>query len=61
MRYLPLDATEREAMLTRIGVPDMYVEHGERDELLAKLGIDLQGIVATCITAAGNEVRSVTP
>jgi len=47
--------------LHRIGVPDMYVEHGERDELLAKLGIDLQGIVATCITAAGNEVRSVTP
>ena len=32
--------------LKRIGIPDMYVEHGERNELLAKLGIDVQGIVS---------------
>ena len=33
--------------LRRIGIPDMYIEHGERDELLANLGLNVQGIVET--------------
>jgi 1-deoxy-D-xylulose-5-phosphate synthase len=32
----------------RLGIPDHYVEHGERDELLADLGLDAAGIAATC-------------
>jgi 1-deoxy-D-xylulose-5-phosphate synthase len=32
----------------RLGIPDRFIEHGERDELLADLGMDVAGIVATC-------------
>jgi 1-deoxy-D-xylulose-5-phosphate synthase len=32
----------------RLGVPDRFIEHGERDELLADLGLDVDGIVSTC-------------
>jgi len=34
--------------LCRLGIPDSYVEHGERGELLADLGLDTAGIVQTC-------------
>ncbi|MCA9231553.1 MAG: 1-deoxy-D-xylulose-5-phosphate synthase, partial [Planctomycetales bacterium] len=34
--------------LRRLGIPDQYVEHGERDELLVSLGLDVPGIVASC-------------
>jgi len=32
----------------RLGLPDRYVEHGERGELLAELGLDAPGIAARC-------------
>jgi len=32
----------------RLGIPDRFVEHGERDELLADLGLDVAGMVAQC-------------
>ena len=32
----------------RLGIPDRYVEHGERQELLAEIGIDAAGIVRAC-------------
>ncbi len=32
----------------RLGIPDEYVEHGDRAELLADLGIDHAGIAAAC-------------
>ncbi|MGV3608462.1 MAG: 1-deoxy-D-xylulose-5-phosphate synthase [Planctomycetaceae bacterium] len=32
----------------RLGIPDVYVEHGERSELLADLRLDVDGIVVTC-------------
>ncbi len=32
----------------RLGIPDHYIEHGERDELLADLGLDVEGIAAKC-------------
>ena len=38
--------------LVRLGLPDAYVEHGERDELLADLNLDVAGIVDTCRSAA---------
>ena len=32
----------------RLGVPDHFIEHGERGELLADLGLDAEGIALTC-------------
>jgi 1-deoxy-D-xylulose-5-phosphate synthase len=34
--------------IVRLGLPDRFVEHGERGELLADLGLDAAGIAATC-------------
>jgi 1-deoxy-D-xylulose-5-phosphate synthase len=28
----------------RLGIPDQFVEHGEREELLSELGLDARGI-----------------
>jgi 1-deoxy-D-xylulose-5-phosphate synthase len=39
--------------LVRLGLPDRFVEHGERGELLAELGLDASGIAATCRRLAG--------
>ncbi|MEN1681179.1 MAG: 1-deoxy-D-xylulose-5-phosphate synthase [Planctomycetota bacterium] len=39
--------------LRRLGIPDHYVEHGERGELLADLGIDAAGITRACLEMAG--------
>ncbi len=40
------DAGLNTSRVRRLGIPDHYVEHGERDELLADLGLDVAGIVA---------------
>ena len=34
--------------LRRLGIPDRFVEHGDRAELLAELGLDAEGIAAAC-------------
>ena len=34
--------------IVRLGLPDRFVEHGERGELLADLGLDAAGIANTC-------------
>ncbi len=34
--------------IVRLGLPDRFVEHGERSELLADIGLDAAGIAATC-------------
>lgn len=34
--------------LRRLGLPDRFIEHGDRGELLADLGLDAQGIAAAC-------------
>jgi 1-deoxy-D-xylulose-5-phosphate synthase len=36
------------AHLRRLGIPDQFVEHAERAELLSDLGIDSEGIVRCC-------------
>lgn len=38
--------------LIRLGIPDEFVEHGERAELLADLGLDSAGIARCCRQAA---------
>jgi 1-deoxy-D-xylulose-5-phosphate synthase len=42
------DAGLDTSRLRRLGVPDHFIEHGERSELLADLGLDAAGIAATC-------------
>ncbi|HEX3869993.1 MAG TPA: 1-deoxy-D-xylulose-5-phosphate synthase [Pirellulales bacterium] len=39
------DAGIPAAHVRRLGVPDRFIEHGERSELLADLGLDVAGIV----------------
>ncbi|QDT00504.1 1-deoxy-D-xylulose-5-phosphate synthase [Adhaeretor mobilis] len=43
----------------RLGIPDAFIEHGERDELLADLGMSVEGIVKTCREAAAAERPAV--
>ncbi len=38
--------------ISRLGVPDEYVEHGSRAELLADLKLDAKGIAQQCRQAA---------
>lgn len=45
--------------LVRLGLPDRFVEHGERGELLAELGLDAAGIAATCRRLAGRSPAAV--
>ncbi len=35
------------AHVRRLGLPDRFVEHGERAELLTELGLDAAGLAAT--------------
>jgi 1-deoxy-D-xylulose-5-phosphate synthase len=42
------DAGVDASRVRRLGIPDHFIEHGERDELLADLSMDVPGIVATC-------------
>jgi len=34
--------------IKRLGIPDRFIEHGERSELLADLGLDPTGIASAC-------------
>lgn len=40
--------------IKRLGIPDRFVEHGERAELMADLGLDQLGLMATCRAMAAN-------
>ena len=42
------DARIASGPIVRLGLPDRFVEHGERGELLAELGLDAAGIAAAC-------------
>jgi len=46
------DARLATGSIMRLGLPDRFVEHGERGELLADLGLDATGIAATCRSLA---------
>ena len=41
--------------IVRLGIPDRFIEHAERGELLADLGLDVPGICATVRKALGRE------
>ncbi len=40
------------AHVRRLGLPDRFIEHGERSELLADLGLDAEGIAAAAMEMA---------
>ncbi len=42
--------------ILRVGIPDRFIEHAERAELLADLGLDVNGICDTVRRARGSEV-----
>ena len=44
----------------RLGLPDAFVEHGERGELLADLGLDVDGIARRCQELAETRVTRTT-
>ena len=45
----------------RLGIPDVFVDHGDRQTLLGDLGIDANGIAKTCLEMAGlSEVSATT-
>ena len=46
--------------LVRLGLPDRFVEHGERGELLAEISLDAAGIAAACRSLASRQPLSVT-
>ncbi len=52
-----LEAASRQRISTNrfrvLGIPDAYVEHGDRDELLRDLGLDVSGICAVARELAG--------
>jgi 1-deoxy-D-xylulose-5-phosphate synthase len=50
------------AHLKRLGIPDHFIEHADRDELLADLGLDAEGIARACRELAGStEQAAMTP
>src|SRR5262249_39751732 len=43
------------AHVVRLGIPDRFIEHAERGELLAELGLDVNGVVAAVRRRLGRE------
>jgi 1-deoxy-D-xylulose-5-phosphate synthase len=59
------DAGLDTSRLTRLGIPDHFVEHGDREQLLADLELDARGIARTCrrvarrrTAAASNRIKA---
>jgi 1-deoxy-D-xylulose-5-phosphate synthase len=46
------DAGLSTAHVRRLGLPDRYVLHAERDEQLAEVGLDVDGIAASALELA---------
>ena len=42
--------------ILRLGLPDRFIEHGERPALLAEIGLDAEGIVQACLALARDTV-----
>ncbi|MEM9658582.1 MAG: 1-deoxy-D-xylulose-5-phosphate synthase, partial [Planctomycetota bacterium] len=57
------DAGVDASRVRRLGLGDQYVDHGERDELLAELGLDVDGIASAgrdLIDAPGGGAKAVS-
>ncbi len=45
--------------MRRLGIPDQFIEHGDRTELLAEMGMSAEGIAAACRQLAGQTAEAV--
>jgi 1-deoxy-D-xylulose-5-phosphate synthase len=54
-----LAAHEASVSLVNLGLPDRFIEHGERDELLAACGLDVAGIQRAVERARPSALRSL--
>jgi 1-deoxy-D-xylulose-5-phosphate synthase len=52
------DAGLDASRVRRLGIPDRFIEHGERGELLADLGLDAAGIAAACRAMVGGSSQA---
>ena len=52
------DAGLNTSVIHRLGIPDHFIEHASRGELLADLGLDVEGITRTCRELAGRECQA---
>jgi 1-deoxy-D-xylulose-5-phosphate synthase len=43
-----------------LGIPDQFIEHGERGELLADLQLDVEGIARVCRELAAKQLGSAS-
>jgi len=48
------DANVSTRRIHRLGIPDQFIEHGDRNELLAELGLDVEGIFAAALAMVNN-------
>jgi len=51
------DAALRSEHVARVGIPDRFIEHGERDEQLADLGLDVLGLTNKARAMAQRFIR----
>jgi 1-deoxy-D-xylulose-5-phosphate synthase len=47
------------AHVKRLGIPDHFIEHADREELLADLNLDAAGIAGACRELAGNTEQAM--
>ncbi len=47
-------------VIKRMGIPDEFIEHGSRDQLLSDLGLDKNGIIQTIKNVLKSKMHSVT-
>jgi 1-deoxy-D-xylulose-5-phosphate synthase len=52
------DAGLDTSRIRRLGIPDQFIEHGERSALLADLGLTSRGIAEACRQMAGTRVAA---
>ncbi len=52
------DAGLNAGKVRRLGIPDQFIEHGSRHELLTDLGLDVSGIVRVCRQCAARPRKS---
>jgi 1-deoxy-D-xylulose-5-phosphate synthase len=50
------DARWNVRRIRRLGLPDRFIEHGERPALLAEIGLDADGIAQACLAMARDTV-----
>jgi 1-deoxy-D-xylulose-5-phosphate synthase len=54
------EAQIESCQIQRLGIPDRFIEHGERGELLADLGLDAEGIAQVCRTLVDDQTKLVS-